>query len=65
MFGSGAEALTLTLGEGYHGMLLAILPPGAFIGLGLLIAIKSVIDKRLQQRVLAKSSHLANSETAT
>jgi electron transport complex protein RnfE len=65
MFGSGAEALTLTLGEGYHGMLLAILPPGAFIGLGLLIAIKSVIGKRLQQRVLAKSSHLANSETAT
>ena len=30
----------------YRGFLLAILPPGAFIGLGLLIAIKNLIDER-------------------
>ncbi|KKO45234.1 elongation factor G [Arsukibacterium ikkense] len=30
--------------------LLAMLPPGAFIGMGLLIALKNVIDARLQQR---------------
>lgn len=30
--------------------LLAMLPPGAFIGMGLLIALKNLIDARLQQR---------------
>lgn len=50
MFGEGAEWLTITLVEDYRGFLLAILPPGAFLGLGLLIAGKNVIDKRLAQR---------------
>ena len=30
--------------------LLAILPPGAFIALGILIAIKNVIDMKLKER---------------
>jgi len=30
--------------------LLALLPPGAFIGVGLLIALKNVIDKKLAER---------------
>ncbi len=34
------------LGKDYPGFLLAILPPGAFIGLGLLIAGKNWIDER-------------------
>ncbi|MBI3147811.1 MAG: electron transport complex subunit E [Betaproteobacteria bacterium] len=34
------------LGQDYPGFLLAILPPGAFIGLGLLIAGKNWIDER-------------------
>ena len=46
MFGEGARAMTLTLGDDYPGFLLAVLPPGAFIGLGLLIAIKNHIDRR-------------------
>lgn len=46
MFGQGAEWMTLTLFEEYRGFLLAILPPGAFIGLGLLIALKNLIDQR-------------------
>jgi len=50
MFGEGTEWLTITLIEDYRGFLLAILPPGAFLGLGLLIAGKNVIDKRLSQR---------------
>ncbi len=32
------------------GFLLAILPPGAFIGLGLLVALKNVIDERRARR---------------
>jgi electron transport complex protein RnfE len=37
--------------ENYDGFLLTILPPGAFIGLGLIIALKNVIDNRLKQKV--------------
>ncbi len=46
MFGSMGESMTITFSDDYPGFLLAVLPPGAFIGLGLLIAIKNVIDKR-------------------
>ena len=46
MFGEGARSFTLTLGDNFQGMLLAILPPGAFIGLGFMIALKNVIDTR-------------------
>ncbi len=51
MFGEGTEWMTLTLMEEYRGYLLAILPPGAFIGLGLLIALKNVIDKKRAERI--------------
>lgn len=50
MFGEAARGLTVTVIEDYRGFLLAILPPGAFIGLGLLIALKNVIDDRLEKR---------------
>jgi H+/Na+-translocating ferredoxin:NAD+ oxidoreductase subunit E len=51
MFGEGTEWLTITLLDDYRGFLLAILPPGAFLGLGLMIALKNVIDKRQAERV--------------
>lgn len=44
MFGSAAKSWQLTLLSDYEGCLLALLPPGAFIGLGLLVAAKNVID---------------------
>jgi len=50
MFGQGADWMTLVLFEDYRGYLLAILPPGAFIGLGLLIAVKNLIDQRRAER---------------
>ncbi|MBF0470798.1 MAG: electron transport complex subunit E [Gammaproteobacteria bacterium] len=51
MFGPSAHWLTLNLFDDYGGFLLSILPPGAFIGLGLLIALKNVIDhKRAENR---------------
>jgi electron transport complex protein RnfE len=46
MFGNIGESMTITLSENYRGFLLAVLPPGAFIGLGLLIAVKNIIDKQ-------------------
>jgi electron transport complex protein RnfE len=50
MFGEAARGLTITFGEEFKGMLLAILPPGAFIGLGFMIALKNLIDRRLARR---------------
>jgi electron transport complex protein RnfE len=51
LFGDGAQWLKITVFENYDGFLLTILPPGAFIGLGLIIALKNVIDNRLKQKV--------------
>ena len=48
MLGTIAESWTLTLFDNYQGFLLAILPPGAFLVMGLLIALKNLIDKRLK-----------------
>ena len=46
LLGPAAADWTLTLIPDYRGFLLAVLPPGAFLGLGLLIAAKSAIDDR-------------------
>lgn len=50
LLGEWAHFLTLHVGPQFQGALLAILPPGAFIGLGFLIALKNLIDKRVAQR---------------
>jgi electron transport complex protein RnfE len=50
MFGDSAKWMTITFFEDYRGFLLAVLPPGAFLGLGVLIALKNVIDKRVKMR---------------
>ncbi len=51
MFGPDAASWRIELlGADYPGFLLAVLPPGAFIGLGLLIALKNDIDRRLAAR---------------
>jgi Na+-translocating ferredoxin:NAD+ oxidoreductase subunit E len=57
MFGSVGESMTITISENYPGFLLAVLPPGAFIGLGLLIALKNIIDKRQQSRQTVTVQH--------
>lgn len=51
LLGEAARGLTLKLGADYKGALVAILPPGAFIGLGLLIALKNLIDQWARRRV--------------
>jgi electron transport complex protein RnfE len=54
MFGEAAQGLTIKI-EDFPGMLIAILPPGAFIGLGLLIMLKNLIDQRLATKAAEKS----------
>lgn len=44
MLGEWASVLTVTILHDYNGLLLAILPPGAFMGLAILIAIKNKMD---------------------
>ena len=46
----GEWATTVTLFENYDGFLLAALPPGAFIGLGFLLALKNMIDQNMRKR---------------
>ncbi len=55
MFGEGARNLSMTLVADYRGFLLAILPPGAFIGLGLIIALYNVIKERRQREPVPAS----------
>jgi len=51
MFGAWGEAMEVTLIPNHPGFLLALLPPGAFIGLGFLIAGRNWLDtRRLQHR---------------
>ena len=54
LFGPIAANWQLTLFPGYQGFLLAILPPGAFLVLGMLIALKNRIDERLAERAKAE-----------
>ncbi len=65
MFGEFGHGLTLNLGEDFKGALLAILPPGAFIGLGMLIALKNIIDKRVEERRATAAPVPTNPENAT
>ena len=49
MFGAWGEHLQLTFLPSESGFLLAVLPPGAFIGLGMLIAGRNWLASRLSQ----------------
>lgn len=50
LLGPWAKSLTIHLWQLETPFLLAMLPPGAFIVMGLLIALKNVIDKKLKER---------------
>ncbi|MDX1442255.1 MAG: electron transport complex subunit E [Gammaproteobacteria bacterium] len=55
LFGDVARDWSIpVLGSDYPGFLLAVLPPGAFLGLGLLIALKNDIDRRIAERATAR-----------
>lgn len=50
LFGETAKDWKIDIFTDYPDFLFAILPPGAFVGLGLLIAFKNVIDKQIKDR---------------
>lgn len=60
LFGPAAASWKITLVENYRGFLFAILPPGAFVGLGLLIALKNIIDTRLKARTAPTATPVEN-----
>jgi electron transport complex protein RnfE len=54
LFGEGAASWKIVLSEDYPGFLVAILPPGAFLVVGFIIAGKNVIDAELKRRADAR-----------
>jgi electron transport complex protein RnfE len=58
MLGGIGRLLMINLGPDFHGAILAILPPGAFIFLGVRRALKNLLDKRSRERqaALAKAA---------
>lgn len=52
MFGEGAREWEIEVFKNYPDFLFAVLPPGAFVGLGLLIAAKNFFDDKAEQKRL-------------
>jgi len=56
LLGQWASILTVTMIEDYRGLLFAILPPGAFMGLAVIVALKNKIDRiKLGHKVVSNS----------
>ncbi len=53
LFGAGAADWKIEFFPNYQPFLLAILPPGAFIFTGLIIAVKNIIDDQIKKREAA------------
>ena len=60
MLGQWASGMSVTVIPDYPGFLVAVLPPGAFIGLGLLIALKNAIDRSRAARATAPQAIVAH-----
>jgi len=56
LFGDWGQHLEITLIPGYQGFLVAILPPGAFFALAILVAIKNKRDQQLAARQTASAA---------
>ena len=56
LFGELARGWTVTVFSDYKGFLLAILPPGAFIFMGFIMAVKNIINKKLEDKAKAKAA---------
>jgi len=58
VFGPAAKQFVLTVIPDYHGFLLAVLPPGAFLGLGTLIALRNWAEIRNAKKTETPESNL-------
>ncbi|MBJ7553583.1 electron transport complex subunit E [Marinomonas spartinae] len=56
LFGSSAAHWKIIVFHDYPNVLFALLPPGAFIGLGILIAMKNYLDERQKKRLAEQKS---------
>ena len=65
LFGSIATNWTITLFDTDQPFLLAILPPGAFIGMGLLIALKNVVDARMAAKKVPEAKTVTRIRVTT
>jgi len=63
LFGDTAIHWKWVVFENYPNVLFAVLPPGAFIGLGLLIAGKNYLDEREQKRLATQKAQDGPSES--
>ena len=54
--GEPAKALVITVIPNYHGFLLAVLPPGAFITLGMLIATRNWMNIRAERKLKSNAT---------
>lgn len=59
LFGEGAKNWKIVLVDDYTAVLVAILPPGAFIFTGMIIALKNIIDTGIKNREAAKTEKVA------
>ena len=64
VFGEAGKSLMITLIPDYHGFLIAVLPPGAFITLGLLIALKNWLNLRAEEKARTQITPAAISQAA-
>ena len=58
MFAEIARHFTIIVIDDYRGFLIALLPPGAFIGLGLIVALKNVLDTRQARHKIPARTNL-------
>lgn len=64
LLGPAGQQLTLHLAGPDYQFLLMLLPPGAFLGLALLIAGKNVLDARARQRTAAAANPAPHAEAS-
>ena len=57
MFGEGMQWLTIEVFSNYEGFLLAVLPPGAFMGLAVLLALHNLINNKIAEKK-QKNKHI-------
>ena len=65
MFGEMARHFTIIVIDDYRGFLIALLPPGAFIGLGLIVALKNVIDAKQATKIASNNAPSATTLSET